>query len=238
MELPEKCKGHQFCPDEGSSCQEKLPVDSPCQLNRDDECLGPPDFQDLRDTTGYGLNVNGSVCLNFVCQWANVTVGNKCVTENTGYIAYAPGGNEFGFIVSRIGLYCDTQQQTCMQQQTVGASCNADKDPPRCTTLNCLPGGTCGAVTGDTRHLGKWVYVVVAIAIFGGMTATLILFFFLHGRQRDVEREKRMQYWREQNAAAPAKSSGLRHYVSDDGMYDGENEDLVSRSPYLDDKKF
>lgn len=32
------------------------------------------------------------------------------------------------------------------------------------------------------------------------MIATLIGMFFLHKGQRDVEREKRMQYWREQNA--------------------------------------
>ncbi|KAH9159972.1 hypothetical protein EDB89DRAFT_1009856, partial [Lactarius sanguifluus] len=38
--------------------------------------LGPDDFKDLRDTTGRGLNVNGSICLNFVCQFANITAGS------------------------------------------------------------------------------------------------------------------------------------------------------------------
>lgn len=33
-----------------------------------------------------------------------------------------------------------------------------------------------------------------------GMIATLVGMFFLHKGQRDVEREKRLQYWREQNA--------------------------------------
>ena len=32
-----------------------------------DECEGPPNFKDLADKTGYGLNVNGSVCLNNIC---------------------------------------------------------------------------------------------------------------------------------------------------------------------------
>lgn len=32
------------------------------------------------------------------------------------------------------------------------------------------------------------------------MIGTLILLFFLHGSRRDTEREKRLQYWREQNA--------------------------------------
>jgi len=31
-----------------------------------------------------------------------------------------------------------------------------------------------------------------------GMFATLITLFLIHRRQRDVEREKRIQYWNEQ----------------------------------------
>lgn len=33
---------------------------------------------------------------------------------------------------------------------------------------------------------------------FAGMFATLIGMFVVHRKQRDTEREKRMQYWREQ----------------------------------------
>ncbi|KAL0575512.1 hypothetical protein V5O48_006467 [Marasmius crinis-equi] len=35
---------------------------------------------------------------------------------------------------------------------------------------------------------------------FIGMIFTLLGLFFLHRRQRDIDREKRMQYWREQSA--------------------------------------
>ena len=81
-----------------------------------DSCVGPDDFKELRDTTGRGLNVNGSICLNFACQYvfrvlstlptsylfrfANVTAGSTCEIENTGYIAYGPSG-EFVYVVSR-----------------------------------------------------------------------------------------------------------------------------------------
>ena len=34
------------------------------------------------------------------------------------------------------------------------------------------------------------------------MLGTLFGLFFLHGKQREAEREKRMQYWREQVRAA------------------------------------
>lgn len=33
-----------------------------------DSCQAPDDSKDLKETTGLGRNVNGSVCLNFVCQ--------------------------------------------------------------------------------------------------------------------------------------------------------------------------
>ena len=81
--LPPKCPIGQFCPDEGSECQTLLPVGSPCQLNRDgtkfvcsfsnwlkdilDQCEAPSNYQDLADTSGRGLNFNGSVCLNNQC---------------------------------------------------------------------------------------------------------------------------------------------------------------------------
>lgn len=67
----------------------------------------------------------------------------------------------------------------------------------------------------DPRHFPKWVYVIIGIGIFGGehkypvsyifahnvslgMIATLVFLFIVHGRQREDEREKRLQYWREQ----------------------------------------
>ncbi len=37
----------------------------PCLV---DSCQAPDNFKELKETTGLGRNVNGSVCLNFVCQ--------------------------------------------------------------------------------------------------------------------------------------------------------------------------
>ena len=135
IDPPPKCSVDEFCPDEGSACAPKIAVGQPCQFDRDgtslpsnflnllspfpDSCVGPDDFKDLRDTTGRGLNVNGSICLNFLCQYvfrvfftrlptshlfryANITAGSTCEIENTGYIAYGPSG-EFVYVVSRYG---------------------------------------------------------------------------------------------------------------------------------------
>jgi len=199
-DLPPKCDKGSFCPDEESGCQPILTVDSSCQLNRDDQCEGPPNWKDLADTSGRGLNVNGSVCLNNICMWANVTIGQTCVPENTGYTAYGANG-EFIDIVSRgncaLGLYCDAAEKVCKPEKNLGDSCTADKE---CTSWNCLESGVCGVSESVPHHFGVWVYVVVGLGIFGGMFGTLFALYFTHRKQRDQEREKRMQYWREQNA--------------------------------------
>jgi len=198
--LPEKCPKGQFCPDEEDACQPLLEVGSPCQLNRDDQCKGPDNYAELADTSAHGLNSNGSVCLNGICQYANVTLGLACQVENTPYIGYS-GTDEFIDIVSRgnckIGMYCDSQQKVCVQAKNLGEGCDADKE---CASYNCLSSGVCGKAAESPNHFGVWVYVIVAIGIFGGIFGTLAGLFISHRRQRDAEREKRLQYWREQNA--------------------------------------
>jgi hypothetical protein len=198
--FPDKCPRGQFCPDEEDACQPLLPVGSDCQLNRDDECEAPPNFAELSDDSSRGLNVNGSVCLNNKCMWANASLGVECVVENTPYIAYSPLG-EFIDIVSRdncrLGLYCDAASKVCMATKALGETCSADKE---CTSWNCSDDGVCAISTDTPTQVATWVYVIVAIGIFGGMFGILTGLFIVHRRQRDVEREKRAQYWREQNA--------------------------------------
>lgn len=85
-------------------------------------------------------------------RWANVTVGQACVVENTAYIAYGVDNKEFIDVVSRCalschrfivyawaystrcsgncqnGLYCDAQQKLCMTMKAEGVACTADKE--------------------------------------------------------------------------------------------------------------
>jgi len=177
-----------------------LPVGSPCQLNRDDQCQPPPNFKELADTSGRGLNFNGSVCLNYVCMWANATLNSPCVIENTPYIVYGASGEAID-IVSRgnckLDLYCDTVQKVCLSSKSVGDSCSADK---QCESLNCMSNGVCGISASTPRQFGAWVYVLVAFAIIGGMGGVLFGLYRTHKKQRTAERIKREQYWREQNA--------------------------------------
>jgi len=133
--------------------------------------------------------------------WANGTAGSSCVVENTAYIAYGANGQEFIDIVSRgncqLGLYCDSSALQCMNAKALDASCEADKE---CASMNCLSTGVCGKSSSLPNHFGIWIYIVVAVCIFGGMIGTLVTLFLFHRRHRDSEREKRAQYWREQNA--------------------------------------
>ncbi|KAF8590989.1 hypothetical protein K439DRAFT_1657080 [Ramaria rubella] len=212
--LPPRCRSDQFCPDEGDQCQSLLAVGSACQLNRDDECAPPPNASELSNPLS---NHNGSVCINFQCMWANVTLGQTCVDEQMPYIAYGEGNSEFIYVVSRgncrPGLYCDAAQKVCMQEKAFGVSCTADKE---CQSNNCLASLTCGIPPQAPKHFGVWVYIVVGLGIlfgerhlnvfvylsdeFTGMVGTLVGLFFIHRRTREQEREKRTQYWREQSA--------------------------------------
>jgi len=199
--LPPLCPKGQFCPDEGDACQDLLPVGSDCQLNRDDECAAPDNFKDLAGTITQ--NFNGSLCLATKCTFANITVGNPCTVDNTPFIGYTSNGSEFIDVVSRSNcrkdLYCDATAQppVCVQKNGVGAKCGADKE---CTSNNCLQSLVCGNPPDAPKHLATWVYIVVAVAILGGMFGTLVALWFIHSRHRAQNVEKRMQYWREQNA--------------------------------------
>jgi len=132
-----------------------------------------------------------------------VTVGNQCLVDNTPYIAYYANGTGFNDVVSRSNcqkdLYCDatTNPTVCVQKKNFGQTCDADKE---CMSGNCLQAMTCGLAPDAPKHFATWVYIVVAVAIIGGMIGTLVALWFIHSRHRATNLEKRMQYWREQNA--------------------------------------
>ena len=52
-----------------------------------------------------------------------------------------------------------------MQGKDFGVTCDADKE---CLSYNCLASGTCGHTTDTPTQVATWVYIVVAICIFGG----------------------------------------------------------------------
>jgi hypothetical protein len=61
--LPPMCPFGSFCPDQGNGCQPYATFGQPCQLNRDEQCAPPPDWQYLASAQ----NSNGSICLHSTC---------------------------------------------------------------------------------------------------------------------------------------------------------------------------
>ncbi|KAL7425219.1 hypothetical protein Q5752_000907 [Cryptotrichosporon argae] len=197
VDLPPLCPTGQFCPDEGDQCLDQEPPGSACQKDRDDECQPPTDYKLY---AGY-LNVNGSVCLNYECYWANITLGQTCVVENTVYTGYEDDGSVYAYIISRDncenGMYCDGTSLQCNKQKAVGATCSGNKE---CLSYNCESSGKCGRAADDPLHPGAWVYVIVGLAIVGLIGATMIALWFAHRRSRRENQVKLEQYYNEQVA--------------------------------------
>lgn len=61
--IPPQCPPGAFCPDEGSGCLSLAHAGAPCQLNRDDQCAPPMDW----DMLANHQNFNGSLCLHSTC---------------------------------------------------------------------------------------------------------------------------------------------------------------------------
>jgi len=196
-DLPPLCPAGQFCPDEGNPCLNAVPVGGQCQKDRDDECQPPPNSKEL---AGY-LNVNGSVCLNFTCYYANVTAGQTCVNENTAYTAYTDSGSEYVYIVSRDncanGLYCDGTALQCFKGKEFGVTCSGNK---QCLSYNCGADGTCGAAADDPIHPPSYAYVLVGVGIVGMILGVFVSLWFFHRRSRKENQARLEQYYNEQIA--------------------------------------
>ncbi|KAL1714257.1 hypothetical protein EV715DRAFT_257643 [Schizophyllum commune] len=83
----------------------------------------------------------------------------------------------------KIGSYCDSQQLLCMKTKDVGESY-----------------GKCGELPSALRKLPSWVYIVIGGGTLAITVGILVGLFMLHRKQGRIEREKRLQYWRDQNA--------------------------------------
>lgn len=197
---PPKCGHGQFCPDEFSYCREKSLTGGPCQLSRDDQCVG-------------SASGEAPICLHNVCQLVNATIGSTCMWENTLYTDYVSLSDTYGDIISRdncmSGLYCDVPTSRCLARKAEGQACSADKE---CLSTNCLDPtytsqtpvnniatGTCGPqVYTQVRGPKLYVYVVVVLGIVIAAVVLCVSLMRLHQKQRVRKNEELRQYWEEQ----------------------------------------
>ncbi|KAJ7759343.1 hypothetical protein DFH07DRAFT_957958 [Mycena maculata] len=193
--IPPLCARGTFCPDEGSGCRALVPAGSPCELNRDEQCIAPPDWAHLASTQ----NFNGSICLQSVCMYANVTLGDRCITDNTTYIDVGPSGQQVTNTVTRDNcqspqFYCNPTDLICERTLPIRSPCEAD---PQCTSLNCAT-GTCANPPATPVRIPPWQCALTTTAIVGAMLVTCMLLILLDKRYRlQRSRELRDYYYQQ-----------------------------------------
>nr|ODN86763.1 hypothetical protein L203_04013 [Cryptococcus depauperatus CBS 7841] len=196
-QLPPLCPSGEFCPDEGDHCLTQVPVGGTCQKDRDDQCAPPPNRKEF---AGY-LNINGTVCLQYTCYYANLTVGQTCVNDNTAYTAYKGDGSAYAFIVSRDncanGHYCNAADLKCYKSKRFGDICSGNKE---CLSYNCEDNGKCGKAADDVIHPPAWQYVFIGLSIVILIVAVMTGLWLLHKRWRIQHQTMLEQYYNEQIA--------------------------------------
>ncbi|KAJ3543740.1 hypothetical protein NM688_g5827 [Phlebia brevispora] len=176
--LPPMCGRGTFCPDEGSGCQSLIAVGQPCQLNRDDQCAPPNDWQPLASSQ----NVNGSICLQSTCMYANATLGQRCIIDSVTYIDVGPNGQQIS-------------NNICFLTKPVGSSCALDQE---CRSVNCGASGTCQDPLDMARKLQAWQVAVTSAAVALSMVSTVTSLVVFHKRLRLRNHRELCEYYHEQ----------------------------------------
>ncbi|GBE88068.1 hypothetical protein SCP_1202970 [Sparassis crispa] len=194
--IPPLCSRGSFCPDGGNGCTLLLAVGSPCELNRDDQCAPPPDWQALANNQ----NFNGSLCLKSTCMYANVSLGEPCIIDTVTYIDVGPNGQQFSNSISRDNcqspqMYCDSSASQCVPAKTLGAACAADQE---CETYNCGAQGICVDPPEMPLHVAPWQYVVTSLSVIGAMAVTTVMLTSVHKRLRLKRYREIRDYYEEQ----------------------------------------
>ncbi|KAF8895988.1 hypothetical protein BD779DRAFT_1493331 [Infundibulicybe gibba] len=196
-DLPPLCSPGTFCPDDGSGCKPLVLLGEGCELNRDEQCAPPLDWDDLASAK----NFNGSVCLHSTCMYANVTLGLPCVTDNTTYIDLGPaGGQQYTYTITRDNchspqLYCDPTSMTCARAKPLGAICASDNE---CETSTCASPGYCTDPPETPTRVAPWQYAITVSCILGAMMATCMMLILLHKRHRYSHYKDIQEYYYEQ----------------------------------------
>lgn len=181
--VPQRCSQNQFCPDDGSACQDLLSPGAKCQLQRDDECSP-------------NLPVNGGICMNTTCYVKAVQIGGACGVDFQQYnYAY-----ENLVIIQQniyrdncsVGLTCDLNTNTCKLGDVLGSVCTQDRD---CASESCSSGpgnptGVCIQPPDTYNKLKLWQWIAIGFGVFGFVLLTLLVLFYLHRLQRRWEQAR------------------------------------------------
>ncbi|KAI0629332.1 hypothetical protein C8Q77DRAFT_1143400 [Trametes polyzona] len=223
--LPPLCQNGTYCPDEGSGCKPLLAVGATCQMDRDDQCSPPPNWQDIASNQ----NFNGSLCLKSTCVYANMTLGQACTIDDVTYIDVGPGGEQFSNTVSRHNcvtpqFYCDANLTACVPTKALGAPCASDQE---CLSFNCAPNGACADPPETPARVEAWQIVLTSLSVITAMVVTVVMLTFVHKRLRLQRYREIREYYEEQMSLR--KSLAALHAAAAD-RYAGQKrwQDQVS----------
>ncbi|KZS92500.1 hypothetical protein SISNIDRAFT_115690 [Sistotremastrum niveocremeum HHB9708] len=194
--IPPLCATGNYCPDEEDACKPLIPVGSPCQMNRDDECAPGPNTA----TYASSQNFNGSICLRSTCFYANVTLGLPCIIDTTVYSGSGPNGERLTSNVTRDncvkpGSYCDPSNTTCQMTKPTGASCSMDSE---CQSDDCGNNNVCDTAPGEPVMIPTWQYVLTTLAIVTADLCVVGILLMIHRRIRLHKWTEMQDYYREQ----------------------------------------
>lgn len=138
--IPPLCKNGTYCPDEGSGCKALVGVGLPCQVDRDEQCAPPPNWQDIASS----WNNNGSVCLQSTCtyviaslqppcslrlilrnRYANMTLGQPCILD---VATYSDNNTIARHNCQTPRFYCHSGYGVCVPTKALGIPCESDEE--------------------------------------------------------------------------------------------------------------
>lgn len=194
--LPPLCDRGTFCPDDGHGCEAIHDVGAACELARDEQCAPPKD--EIAVVLASNQNSNGAICLNSVCMWANATLGQGCVIDDTTYVDTS-SGTQLGNRIIRHNcrtplLYCDPMALQCFPARLLGEACEMDME---CRSHNCAA-SVCADPPGTVRTLQPWHYVVTILVVAISMGATATMLVMIHQRLRLRRHRELREYYYEQ----------------------------------------
>lgn len=193
---PPLCPQGFFCPDDGSGCLPLVSVGAPCEPNRDEQCSPPLDWQDLASFQNY----NGSICLKSTCMYANITLGQSCIVDNTTYTDTGPNGEQYMFTVTRDNcrspqFYCDPGSSACQRAKAVGVACQLDSE---CEERNCNSAKVCVEPPETPLRVAPWQWGLTIGSILAAMVVICILLTLIHRRHRYARYKELQEYYHDQ----------------------------------------
>ncbi|KAI0697841.1 hypothetical protein C8T65DRAFT_743046 [Cerioporus squamosus] len=189
--IPPLCKDGMYCPDEGSGCKALVAAGLSCQVDRDEQCAPPPNWQSIASS----WNNNGSVCLKSTCTYANMTLGQPCILDVATYADGAHNNTIARHNCQTPRFYCHSGFEVCVPTKALGLPCESNEE---CQSTTCGPQGVCVDTPGTPARVETWQFVITGLSVIAAMSAIMVMLTLFHKRQRIKRYQEIREYYDEQ----------------------------------------